>query len=562
MSAANAMSWSPLQSRSAGLLQRKCACGGAAGMSGECETCKKKKRLSLQTTLKVNEPGDIYEREADGIADQVMAAFSSPAVSGGPPRIQRFSGYSNGRMDWAHTSVDQALASPGRLLEPTLRQDMEQRFGYDFSGVRVHTDAAAEQSAREVSAHAYTVGQDVVFGAGRFAPRTQEGRRLIAHELTHVLQQQEGVPFVQRAPAGGGPSTVALTIGDVDIKSSDPNCEYQKGEAERSRTPRGILEYDIEKAEFFGIEPRDAVVIADFKVDDPELRPSAERDLRKYWIPTFDKSSLGSLEIVGFNDCVGWEKRNKSIRDQRARSVARLLPGVSTSSADFDEYLVPNTSDRGRALNRSVIIRHKQKPPPPPPKKRETTIKMEEPATKNCSPEQRRQLSIAFPAAKLMAERAKAAVFSPNKGPVINFLLERYFGGDVLAHLPEIHAGFSKILSNWTDWDSRFDCEIQTEEGCRLNDPHLIALGAFVGAYVTNKRGAVHVCERAFGSPDDMQQLSASILHELSHRLDNTDDKKYCWPQEGWCSSLSIEAAIDNADSYAQFARDIFNSSI
>jgi len=68
---------------------------------------------------------------------------------------------------------------------------MEQRFGYDFSRVRVHSGSAAEKSAREVNANAYTVGSDIVFSTGRFASGTQEGRRLIAHELTHVLQQSK-----------------------------------------------------------------------------------------------------------------------------------------------------------------------------------------------------------------------------------------------------------------------------------------------------------------------------------------------------------------------------------
>ena len=68
----------------------------------------------------------------------------------------------------------------------------EPRFGHDFSQVRVHSGGAAEQSAREVNANAYTVGQNIVFGAGRFAPDTHEGRRLLAHELTHVVQQKVG----------------------------------------------------------------------------------------------------------------------------------------------------------------------------------------------------------------------------------------------------------------------------------------------------------------------------------------------------------------------------------
>ncbi len=183
----------PLRPSQSGILQRKCACGGAAGMSGECEECSQKKHLGLQTKLKVNEPGDAYEQEADRVADQVMAAPVPSAVTGAPLRIQRCAGRPTGQIE-APVSVDQALASPGRPLEPALRQDMEERFGRDFSRVRVHSGAAAEQSARDVSAHAYTMGHDIVFGAGRFAPGTQEGRRLITHELAHVIQQTPPSP--------------------------------------------------------------------------------------------------------------------------------------------------------------------------------------------------------------------------------------------------------------------------------------------------------------------------------------------------------------------------------
>lgn len=173
-----------------GFLQRQCACGNHTVAGGTCEGCSKNKLLGPQTKLKVNQPGDIYEREADRIADQVMATPAHSAVSDAPLRIQRFSEQSNGLMDAAPASVGQALASPGTLLDPMLRQDMEQRFGHDFSRVRLHSGAAAEQSARDVNAHAYTVGHDIVFGAGQFAPGTNDGRRLIAHELTHVVQQE------------------------------------------------------------------------------------------------------------------------------------------------------------------------------------------------------------------------------------------------------------------------------------------------------------------------------------------------------------------------------------
>ena len=146
---------------------------------------------------RINQPGDVYEQEADLVAEQVLATPTHTDASGAAPRIQRFVGQSNGQMGAAPASIDRALASPGRPLERALRRDMEQRFGHDFSRVRVHSDMASEISARQVNAHAYTSGYDIVFGPGRFAPATPAGRRLLAHELTHVVQQTRDADGLQ-----------------------------------------------------------------------------------------------------------------------------------------------------------------------------------------------------------------------------------------------------------------------------------------------------------------------------------------------------------------------------
>jgi hypothetical protein len=198
----------PLQAASTGVfLQRKCACGGeASGLTGECEECRKKKILGLQTKLRINEPCDAYEREADRVAEQVLAEPAHADVSSAPLRIQRYAGSPSGEA-MAPASVDRTLASPGSPLEPALRRDMEQRFGHDFSRVRVHSGTAAEQSAQDVNAYAYTAGHSIVFKAGRFDPRTYAGRALLAHELTHVIQQRgagSASPIehsIQRKPA-------------------------------------------------------------------------------------------------------------------------------------------------------------------------------------------------------------------------------------------------------------------------------------------------------------------------------------------------------------------------
>lgn len=143
----------------------------------------------LQTKLAINKPADEYEQEADKVADQIMSVSAYDSPSGRPSYIQGVAVQPTGQQEVAPASVDQVLAGPGHPLEAAVRQDMEHRLGYDFSSVRVHSDAAAEHSAREINAQAYTVGHSIVFGAGQFAPATQEGRGLIAHELTHVVQQ-------------------------------------------------------------------------------------------------------------------------------------------------------------------------------------------------------------------------------------------------------------------------------------------------------------------------------------------------------------------------------------
>jgi len=98
--------------------------------------------------------------------------------------------------------VREVLNSPGQPLDVDTRDFMEPRFGYDFSGVRVHTDQKAAESARAVNANAYTAGSHIAFGAERYAPAVSGGRKLMAHELTHVVQQAEGA--VDGTSIGGG----------------------------------------------------------------------------------------------------------------------------------------------------------------------------------------------------------------------------------------------------------------------------------------------------------------------------------------------------------------------
>jgi hypothetical protein len=173
---------------------------------------------TIQTKLAINQPGDEYEREADRIAEQMTAAPADAAGPAVPLSVRPVSGHWN--TDPVPASVDRTLASAGATLQSGVRQDMERRFGHDFSRVRLHSGAAAEQSASDINARAYTVGHNIVFGSNGFAPATPEGRRLLAHELTHVLQQR--VPGVLQR------DNKDSAAKKKEVKKVDPKVEAVK----------------------------------------------------------------------------------------------------------------------------------------------------------------------------------------------------------------------------------------------------------------------------------------------------------------------------------------------
>ncbi len=146
------------------VLQRTCACGKHSPAGEQCAECRQNQQATLQR------------------------AAITPTSSSAPP------------------IVHQTLRTPGQPLDAATRQTMEAGFGHDFSRVRVHADAAADASAQAVNALAYTVGPHVVFAAGQYAPGTPTGQRLLAHELTHVLQQGQSASVPTSLPIGASDS--------------------------------------------------------------------------------------------------------------------------------------------------------------------------------------------------------------------------------------------------------------------------------------------------------------------------------------------------------------------
>jgi hypothetical protein len=141
-------------------------------------------------------PGDIWEREADRASTSVAAGKSAG----------KFSRATTGDLPAVPSVVGEVLKSPGRPLAAATRAFMEPRFGHDFSGVRVHSDERAAESARAVSALAYTVGNHIVFGAGQHDLSARHGQGLLAHELVHVVQQEGEQTSAGPRTAQPGPS--------------------------------------------------------------------------------------------------------------------------------------------------------------------------------------------------------------------------------------------------------------------------------------------------------------------------------------------------------------------
>ncbi len=529
-------------------LQRACACANHTMAWGECSECREKDRLGLQTKLKVNEPGDIYEREADRVADQVMATPAHPAVNGTPPRIQRFTGQPTGQTEVAPASVDQALASPGRPLEPALRQDMEPRFGHDFGQVRVHTDGRAGASARAVNAHAYTVGENIVFAIGRFSPQTTEGRRLLAHELAHVAQQKQGKQQLQR--------WATCKPARFSLEDCPPR---QPGEEQRARSgPMVFLPklHDLSSGE-------QGVLIANFNIGSSAIKPNLHRTI--YWKNFLEEITLkrSRWKLLGFTDCQDEDRLNEKTREQRAAAVFNILPKevqpqiTSYKAAPTYECITENSNAGDRTLNRSVALIFESSVTEFTPEDVPSSLR-KEPETRQCSKAQRDRLAVAFPDAELMIKNAVAIISVMKKGSEQEVLFMKYFGKDAFAHRWHIMRGFVDTLRQWKKRGPTYPY-VCVKQGAGECTPGTLGYVESFGlpGWTWGPKGDIHICEEAF-KLDDNRKLAAVLIHETSHMLDWTTTDEYCGMETNRGCSLETTKAEDNADSYAQFAREAF----
>lgn len=182
-----------------GLLQRKCACGGATGASGDCEDCSSKRlqrkaqNSEVDARLESGVPSIVHDvlRSPGQPLDSETRAFMEPRFAHDFSRVPA-SSVSSGAVQSKLTigqPHDQFEREADMSAERVMSMPTPQTGRFDFGQVRVHTDHRATESARAVNAIAYTVGSHIVFSPGAFAPESETGRKLLAHELTHVAQQ-------------------------------------------------------------------------------------------------------------------------------------------------------------------------------------------------------------------------------------------------------------------------------------------------------------------------------------------------------------------------------------
>jgi hypothetical protein len=218
----------------------------------------------IQAKLKVGKPNDTYEQEADRVADTVMR-LSEPTIQRQEeekkeetvqtkpiapitPLIQRQAteekkeetAQAKGVADTPEVTPHletriQTMRGSGQPLPEATRTFFESRFGYDLGGVRVHTDSQADEASRSLNAQAFTIGQNVFFAGGRYEPQTNQGKWLLAHELTHTLQQQPPNPLAARKSTANTPRVSHSPTPLISQKAAATQDSGLKAVVERAK---------------------------------------------------------------------------------------------------------------------------------------------------------------------------------------------------------------------------------------------------------------------------------------------------------------------------------------
>jgi hypothetical protein len=263
--------------------------------------------------------------------------------------VQRFAPDGGGPVA-APPIVESVLASPGRGLETREREFFEPRLGRDLGRVRIHVDAAAAESAAAVGAHAYAVGSHVVFGAGRYRPESPDGRRLLAHELAHVVQQSggssDGDSAEARARAAGRHVAAGGAVSPSRLGGAPVSIQWADGEEEQKRPPGWSLP---------PVSP-DTQTLESFDVDlGPGRKPWNLNLLSRKIAAGFAASKQAWIEVVGYYDpaadaAAGVAGAQVSAAKRRVDSVQQALMQWAVPAARIRTQIVDTSVGDPRLL--------------------------------------------------------------------------------------------------------------------------------------------------------------------------------------------------------------------
>lgn len=294
-------------------LHRKasCACGGG------CSACQ-----SDSTALQISQPNDAAEIAADHIADKVMGMPASPVEDGktqsapaSSSPLQRKESGSVGADMAAPPIVNDVISGSGSSLDKGTRQFMESRMGHDFSSVQVHADSKAAESAQSVNAQAYTAGDHIVFNQGQYAPDTEQGKRLLAHELAHVGQQRGNL----------GRAVIQRKITDAELET-----EFQKwAVAHNEKVNKNSTDYPHQLWTFI------FEMVGDPQTAGPKAKPPPKSAELKKWQEDFEKAELVADWLINLKKTTGNEFV-KNAAESRLSGIVELM-----QQADF---LIPAMS--------------------------------------------------------------------------------------------------------------------------------------------------------------------------------------------------------------------------
>ncbi|MBV9960325.1 MAG: DUF4157 domain-containing protein, partial [Acidobacteria bacterium] len=278
-------------------------------------------------------------------------------------------------VDRVTSMPDGVLNSAGQALDATTRDFMESRFAYDFGKVRIHDDQTAAESARALNARAYTVGQNIVFGTGQYAPQSIEGKKLLAHELTHVIQQ---------SPSGAGPP--GTTVSRVKAGSAQTSLQRQEGGAghvkQAEEDASKAKQLADAKAKLDGKSCANAPTGLGFQAPQPNCATPPPKDIGlrgRHFHFCFDSDVLvaetsadvatfvarqresapdAQFLVHGYSSLGGDDLYNKRLACHRANRMSRLLMDAGVPSAQIETASKGATDEfpGGREFNRVAVV--------------------------------------------------------------------------------------------------------------------------------------------------------------------------------------------------------------